>query len=94
MRLCHNGQPMPHDHSYPDGKCWFDGPEDLEPEHPAWCHLPDDHEGPCPPKNNPVLAHPYEPSPFSTGDTCVAMVMRDGGGDQCGRPRDHEVHRV
>lgn len=31
--------------------------------------------------------HPYKQSDWSMGDACVQLVMRDGGGDQCGLPR-------
>ena len=40
--------------------------------------------------DSPVETHGYAPS-FS-GMTCGAMVMRDGGGDQCGEARDAAVH--
>jgi hypothetical protein len=35
--------------------------------------------------------HDFEPS--YTGMVCGAMVTRDGGGDQCGEPRNHPVHK-
>lgn len=37
-----------------------------------------------------VEVHGYEPS--RTGMCCGAMVMRDGGGDQCGLPFQHVLH--
>lgn len=33
-------------------------------------------------------------APYSAAsDLCGALVMRDGGGDECGLPRAHVVHR-
>jgi hypothetical protein len=41
--------------------------------------------------DEPIPPHPFEPS--YTGMVCERMVMRDGGGDQCGLPADHPIHR-
>ena len=38
-------------------------------------------------------AHEWEPPFSAASDLCGAMVMRDGGGDECGIPREHPVHR-
>lgn len=37
-----------------------------------------------------ITPHPYSPS--YSGMCCEAIVMRGGGGDQCGLATDHEVH--
>jgi len=39
-----------------------------------------------------IPAHPWQPSSASVSDLCAALVMRNGGGDQCGLPRRHAVH--
>jgi len=43
-----------------------------------------------PPDAEGIDPHPYGDS--YTGMRCGAMVMRHGGGDQCGLPADHPIH--
>lgn len=37
--------------------------------------------------------HVWTASDFSVSDLCAAMVMRDGGGDQCGLPVSDPCHQ-
>lgn len=43
--------------------------------------------------DNEITMHPFDPNSYSAASPyCAAMVERDGGGDQCGLPREHVVH--
>ena len=41
-----------------------------------------------------IPQHEFEVFEGATGMSCTAMVLRDGGGDQCGLPPGHAVHRT
>lgn len=41
-----------------------------------------------------TTTHEWKPPFSAASNLCGALVMRDGGGDECGLHRDHPVHRV